>query len=102
MAVGRIDANTGAVELDVTDRDNPSAAKSVFWIEISEKPLINLVWGGFYVMMAGGLLALVKRSREASRATVRLDAEAPSPIPSSPPKSTPLPAPARSRLPTEA
>jgi hypothetical protein len=32
--------------------------------------LINLVWGGFYVMMAGGLLALVKRTREAKRAVV--------------------------------
>lgn len=62
LAVGRIDANTGAVELDVTDRDNPSAAKSVFWIEISEKPLINLFWLGTTIMVFGGVLALRKRS----------------------------------------
>lgn len=62
LAVGRIDANTGAVELDVLDRDNPSAAKPVFWIEISEKPLINLFWAGTTLMVFGGLLALRKRS----------------------------------------
>lgn len=62
LAVGRIDANTGAVELDVQDRDNPTAAKPVFWIEISEKPLINLFWAGTTLMVFGGLLALRKRS----------------------------------------
>ena len=30
--------------------------------------MIALVWGGFYVMMAGGLLAFVKRAREARHA----------------------------------
>jgi hypothetical protein len=82
--------------------EHQAATRESLSIDFTEKPLINLVWGGFYVMMAGGLLALLKRSREASRATVRVDAEAPSPAPSSPPKSAPLPAPARSRLPTEA
>jgi len=62
FAVGRIDANTGAVELDVLDRDNPTAAKPVFWIELSEKPLINLFWAGTTLMVFGGLLALRKRS----------------------------------------
>jgi hypothetical protein len=62
LAVGRIDANTGAVELDIMDRDNPTAAKPVFWVEISEKPLINLFWAGTTLMVFGGLLALRKRS----------------------------------------
>lgn len=62
MAVGRIDANSGAVELDVVDRENPVAANAVFWIEISEKPLINLFWAGTTLMVFGGLLALRKRS----------------------------------------
>ena len=39
-------------------------------VEVTQKPLIGLVWGGFYVLMAGGVLALVKRSREAHRAVV--------------------------------
>jgi cytochrome c-type biogenesis protein CcmF len=39
-------------------------------VEVTHKPLIGLVWGGFYVLVAGGVLALVKRSREAHRAVV--------------------------------
>jgi hypothetical protein len=62
LAVGRIEANSGSVELQVTDRDNPQAAKSVFWIEISEKPMINLFWAGTTLMVFGGLLALRKRA----------------------------------------
>ncbi len=45
-------------------------------VDVTRKPLIALVWGGFYVMMAGALLALVKRAREASRAVAALEAEA--------------------------
>ena len=46
-----------------------AATRESLSVELTVKPLINLVWAGFYVMMAGGLLALVKRSREAARAT---------------------------------
>ena len=41
---------------------------------MTKKPLINLVWAGFYVMMAGGLLALAKRAREARRAVLVAEA----------------------------
>jgi hypothetical protein len=37
-------------------------------VDVTHKPLIALVWGGFYVMMAGGLLAFIKRAGEARRA----------------------------------
>ena len=39
-------------------------------LDVTHKPLIALVWGGFYVMMAGGLLAFIKRSREARQAVL--------------------------------
>jgi LPXTG-motif cell wall-anchored protein len=39
-------------------------------VDVTHKPLIALVWGGFYVMMAGGLLAFVKRSKEARKAVL--------------------------------
>jgi cytochrome c-type biogenesis protein CcmF len=81
--------------------EHQAATRESLSVEVTRKPLINLVWGGFYVMMAGGLLALWKRSREASRATVRAEAEerlAPSPRA---PESPALPAPARSSLATE-
>jgi cytochrome c biogenesis factor len=79
-----------------------AATRESLSVEVTKKPLINLVWGGFYVMMAGGLLALWKRSREASRATVRADVEARVTSSPRPAESPALPAPARSTLPTEA
>jgi hypothetical protein len=69
-------------------------------VDVTRKPLIALVWGGFYVMMAGGLFAFVKRAREARKAVLESSAErahpqAP-PVPSTGPA---LPAHTRSRLP---
>jgi cytochrome c-type biogenesis protein CcmF len=43
-------------------------------LDVTRKPLISLVWGGFYVMMAGAFLAFVKRSREARKAIVEAPA----------------------------
>jgi cytochrome c-type biogenesis protein CcmF len=80
-----------AKEFQAATRENLS-------IEMTRKPLINLVWGGFYVMMAGGLLALVKRTREAKRAIVPA-AETSREVP---PSGVVLPATARTSLPTEA
>jgi cytochrome c-type biogenesis protein CcmF len=77
-----------------------AATRESLSVEITRKPLINLVWGGFYVMMAGGILALVKRAREARHAvvstTVEASREAPMPAPSIVPVS------ARSTLPSGA
>jgi cytochrome c-type biogenesis protein CcmF len=81
-----------AAEFQAATRENLS-------VEVTRKPLINLVWGGFYVMMAGGLLALVKRTREARRAVV--PASEPSrkvPLPAAPA----VPVTARTTLPTGA
>jgi len=50
-------------------------------VDVTRKPMIALVWGGFYVMMAGGLLAFVKRAREARHAMLAADPE-----PSAPPR----------------
>ncbi len=41
-----------------------------FSVDVTTKPLISLVWGGFYVMMAGGLLALLRRGRDARAASM--------------------------------
>jgi hypothetical protein len=81
--------------------EHQAATRESLSIEITRKPLISLVWGGFYVMMAGGILALLKRAREARRAVAVPETarETPS-IPSSPPAGLPIPA--RSQLPTRA
>jgi cytochrome c-type biogenesis protein CcmF len=62
-----------------------AATRESLSLEVTRKPLINLVWGGFYVMMAGGLLALVKRTREARRAVVPVSEPSREPVLPSPP-----------------
>ena len=49
-----------------------AATRESLSVDVTHKPMIALVWAGFYVMMAGALLALVKRSREASRAVAAI------------------------------
>ena len=69
-------------------------------MDVTHKPLIALVWGGFYVMMAGGLLAFVKRSKEARRAVLEASPEvAASPGTPVAPTGPALPAHTRSPLP---
>jgi cytochrome c-type biogenesis protein CcmF len=72
VRIRRVSPNDGAVELELLGLDPAGDAKpavpETLSIDVTTKPLIGLVWGGFYVMMLGGLLALVKRARDA-RAT---------------------------------
>jgi cytochrome c-type biogenesis protein CcmF len=43
-------------------------------VDVTRKPMIAFVWGGFYVMMAGAFLAFLKRAREARHATLQAEA----------------------------
>jgi cytochrome c biogenesis factor len=69
-----VSPNDGSVVVKLTGvSKNPkdefqAATTESLSVDVTRKPLISLVWGGFYVMMAGALLALVRRAREASRA----------------------------------
>ena len=78
-----------------------AATRESLSVEVTKKPLINLVWAGFYVMMAGGLLALVKRAREARRAVFVAEASREKTSAPLPPAGRPVTAPGSS-LPTEA
>jgi cytochrome c-type biogenesis protein CcmF len=44
-------------------------------VDVTRKPMIAFVWGGFYVMMAGAFLAFVRRAREARHATLLAEAQ---------------------------
>ena len=44
-------------------------------VDVTRKPMIAFVWGGFYVMMAGAFLAFLKRAREARHATLQAEAK---------------------------
>jgi cytochrome c-type biogenesis protein CcmF len=91
MRVVAVSPSDGAVVLRLRgiSKDRASefqaATRESLSLEVTRKPLINLVWGGFYVMMAGGLLALVKRTREARRAVVPVSEPSREPAFPSPP-----------------
>ena len=74
-----VSPNDGAVVLrlrgvskDPAAEFQPATTESLS-VDVTRKPLISLVWGGFYVLMAGALLALVKRTREARQAVLRAE-----------------------------
>jgi hypothetical protein len=108
MRVMAVSPSDGAVALRLRGiskdpaAEHQAATRESLSIEITRKPLINLVWGGFYVMMAGGILAFLKRAREARRAVILPETtrDQPSALPSAPPAA--LPVSARSQLPTGA
>jgi cytochrome c-type biogenesis protein CcmF len=60
--VSGINANTGAVQLDLGGLANPAKLS----IDVTRKPLIQLVWGGLYVVLLGGILTLIQRFRQAA------------------------------------
>jgi len=63
MAVGRINASAGEVQLlfdGITAAANPARLS----LDITHKPLVQLVWWGIYVVMLGGILATVGRVRQ--------------------------------------
>ncbi len=99
-----VSPNDGAVVLRLTGvSKNPAdefqaATVESLSVDVTHKPLIALVWGGFYVMMSGGLLAFVKRSREARKAVLEAStqpARAATPVA---PTGPALPAHTRSRV----
>jgi hypothetical protein len=80
-----------------------AATRESLSVDVTHKPMIALVWAGFYVMMAGALLALVKRSREASRAVAaivepRAEPRSESPAGYTAPGPPPVPLHTRSRI----
>jgi cytochrome c-type biogenesis protein CcmF len=61
VLVSGINAGTGAVQIETTGLAN--AAKLA--LDVTRKPLIQLVWGGLYVVLFGGILTLIQRFRQA-------------------------------------
>ncbi len=105
MRVLAVSPNDGSVVLRLTGiSKNPAeefqaATVESLSVEVTRKPLIALVWGGFYVMMAGGLLAFIKRSGEARRAVIAAERQPePRGEPAIPATGPAVPAHTRSRL----
>jgi cytochrome c-type biogenesis protein CcmF len=72
--ISRVAGNDGSMEIEVLGLnprgDLKPPTRESFSVDVTVKPLISLVWAGFYVMMAGGLLALVRRGRDARAAAL--------------------------------
>ena len=102
-----VSPNDGAVVVRLTGvSKNPAdefqaATVESLSVDVTRKPLIGLVWGGFYVMMAGGLLAFLKRASEARKAVLdasRRDRRCAAWLAGGARRARPLPANARSPL----
>ncbi len=101
LTVQNVSPTDASVALNVAGlgEDFTPAAPETLSVDVTRKPLISLVWGGFYVMMFGGLLAFVKRSGQARAAILAEERDAPE-SPSAPPNRPLAPAPAHARAET--
>jgi cytochrome c-type biogenesis protein CcmF len=66
LRVDRTDADAGTVQIEVVDGAGaaPRGEPMRFSVDFSIKPLINLLWLGLAVLLAGGCLALVRRGED--------------------------------------
>ena len=104
MRVMAVSPNDGAVVLRLTGLSKDPAAerqpatRESLSVDVTRKPLIALVWGGFYVLMAGGAVGARQRTGRPGR--IREDCGGSRPLPAEAVASTgpALPAHTRSRL----
>jgi cytochrome c-type biogenesis protein CcmF len=61
ITVVGIDATSGAVQLETAGISVPPRLS----VDVTHKPLIQMVWGGLYIVLIGGLMATVQRLRDA-------------------------------------
>jgi cytochrome c-type biogenesis protein CcmF len=61
LAVSGIDASNRAVRIEAAGVKTPARLS----IDVTHKPLIVLVWGGLWIVLAGGLMSTFNRLREA-------------------------------------
>lgn len=65
VSVSGINANDGKVQLDVFGFTAASGEPARLSLDVTRKPLIQLVWFGLYVILTGGLIATWRRLRQA-------------------------------------
>ena len=67
VALAGIDAESGAVELLLEGLPDLPGSPAKLALDVTRKPLIQLVWGGLYLIFLGGALAAWQRYRQALR-----------------------------------
>jgi cytochrome c-type biogenesis protein CcmF len=70
VRVGRMNPNDQTVEAEIVDPSAPGdpGEPMKFSVDLTIKPMIGLLWGGLVVLLAGGILAVVRRGEEFSAA----------------------------------
>jgi len=66
VVVASINAAAGAVRLNLVGLGDDQGALPKLSVDVTKKPLINLVWWGFFIVLAGGVLAIGHRIRQLS------------------------------------
>jgi len=61
IVLAGINTGNGAVQLETSGVANPMKLS----IDVTKKPLIQLVWGGLYIVLIGGILTMIQRFRQA-------------------------------------
>ena len=73
MRVGRLNPDQKTAELQIIDPTAPpdQGEPMRFSIDLTIKPMISLLWAGLVVLLAGGILATIRRGEEFSAAAGR-------------------------------
>ena len=66
-----VDPNTGRVALEVPGMGAGQAAGDILAVEVSTKPLINLVWLGAIIMLGSAFLSVLRRALDVRRSPAR-------------------------------
>jgi cytochrome c-type biogenesis protein CcmF len=64
IALGGINASAGTAQLLFDGIGSSAGRPARLSLDVTRKPLVQLVWGGLYVALAGGLLAMLGRIRQ--------------------------------------
>jgi cytochrome c-type biogenesis protein CcmF len=70
VRAGRMDPNEKTVEIQILDPQAPpdEGEPMRFSVDLTIKPMIGLLWGGLVVLLAGGIMATIRRGEEFSAA----------------------------------
>ena len=69
VQIASVDPNTGRVALEVPGMGHENAEGDVLAVEVSTKPLINLVWVGAIIMLGSAFLSVIRRALDLNRAS---------------------------------
>ena len=71
VQIASVDPNTGRVALEVPGLGHEGAGGDVLAVEVSTKPLINMVWVGAIIMLGSAFLSVLRRAIDLNRAPAR-------------------------------